>query len=125
MKGSKIFILGFSFKAKPATSDMRDSSTIDLVNSLLPKKAILYGNDPLVNKSEISSLGIIHTSLDEGFKNADAVIIMTNHIEYEHIDIDKLVKTMNKPAILMDGWQLFNSEILSKNTGIKYMSIGS
>ena len=50
---------------------------------------------------------------------------MTNHIEYEHIDIDKLVKTMNKPAILMDGWQLFNSEILSKNTGIKYISIGS
>ena len=125
INGAKIFILGFAFKGRPATSDMRDSSTIDLVNLLLSKKANLYGNDPLVKKSEISSLGVIHASLDEGFKNADAVIIMTNHIEYEQIDIDKLVKTMNKPAILMDGWQLFNSEILIQNNGIKYMSIGS
>lgn len=125
INGAKIFILGFAFKGRPATSDMRDSSTIDLVNLLLSRKANLYGNDPLVKKSEISSLGVIHASLDEGFKNADAVIIMTNHIEYEQIDIDKLVKTMNKPAILMDGWQLFNSEILIQNNGIKYMSIGS
>jgi len=125
LEGAKILILGFAFKGRPATSDIRDSSTIDLVKILLSKKAILHGHDPLVNESEIISLGVNYTTLDAGFNNADAAIIMTNHVEYEKIDINILLKKMNKPSVLIDGWQLFNSEIVYQHSGIKYMSIGS
>jgi len=54
---SKIFIMGFAFKGEPETSDMRFSTTIDLVNYLKPFCSKLYGYDAVVSKEKIESLG--------------------------------------------------------------------
>ena len=47
LENARVLVLGFAFKGRPETSDMRDSPTVDLVNALKAKGAIVLGHDPL------------------------------------------------------------------------------
>jgi UDP-N-acetyl-D-mannosaminuronic acid dehydrogenase len=58
IKGANVLVLGFSFKGKPETSDIRDSPTLDLIARLKEMGAVLRGHDPLVPKEEIEALGV-------------------------------------------------------------------
>ncbi len=120
-KRVKIFVIGFSFKGEPETSDVRGSTTIDLIKLLKRRKNWrLYGYDPIVSRKEVEKEGVIGCSLAEGFKNADCVLIMNNHCSYEDMDILGLLGSMNKPAILFDCWNLFPKEEIERVEGIIY-----
>lgn len=124
LETAKIFIIGFAFKGEPETSDVRNSSTIELLESL-PKNLNLYGYDPVVSTEVIKEFGCTPASLEQGFENADVVIIMNNHQSYKKIPIYSLVKTMNTPAILFDGWNLFDGKLIQKIEGVTYTTLGS
>jgi len=124
IKGAEVFVLGFSFKGKPETSDIRDSPTLDLIKVLQERGAIIRGHDPLVPVNEIKALGVTPRGIEEGFHGADAAIIMINHTAYEEMDIFIYLETMNKPAVLMDGWHLFSSDNFVKVPGVTYLCTG-
>ena len=124
LKGAKVFVLGFAFKGKPETSDMRDSPTLDLIKILQKEKSIIYGHDPLVDKGEIANLGVKWESIENGFKDADVAIIMINHFMYEEMDLISLTNIMKKPAVLFDGWHLSNKEKALEASDIKYLCVG-
>ena len=107
----KIFVLGFAFKGKPETSDMRDSPTLDLVKELKLKGVEIYGHDPLVDKKEIEELGVSFVDLQFGFEIADAIIIMTNHESYEDLNLSDLI-SKDKELIIIDGWSTFENKNL-------------
>ena len=124
-KGSKLFIVGFAFKGRPETSDMRDSPTLDLVSEL--KKfgyTNVCGYDPVVPKSEVEQLGVSFEEVENGFTNADAVIIMNNHISYAKFDIYALLEKMNKPSIFFDGWHLFPPDDIMSVEGVSLSGLG-
>lgn len=124
LSGSKVLVLGFAFKGKPETSDIRDSPTLDLVRALKERGARLLGHDPLVTREEIAALGVEVTAIEQGFAEADAVIIMLNHPLYEEMDIAALVDGAHKPLLIMDGWHLFNQDEIDRIPGIVYRCIG-
>lgn len=124
IKGANVLVLGFSFKGKPETSDIRDSPTLDLIARLKEMGAVLRGHDPLVPKEEIEALGVKFFELEEGFNGADVVIIMINHTLYEEMDIETLLDKVNRPAVVVDGWHLFNSEIFVNIQGVSYLCTG-
>ena len=124
IKGANVLVLGFSFKGKPETSDIRDSPTLDLIARLKEMGAVLRGHDPLVPKEEIEALGVKFFELEEGFNGADVVIIMINHTIYEEMDIESLLDRVNRPAVVVDGWHLFNSEIFVNIQGVSYLCTG-
>jgi len=121
---SKIFIMGFAFKGEPETSDMRFSTTIDLVNYLKPFCSRLYGYDAMVDKKMIDSTGVKSCSIGEGFHGADVVIIMTSHKSHKNLDIKELVSKSNKPLIFVDCWNLYDKEKIQSLGNIIYSSVG-
>lgn len=122
--GAEVLVLGFAFKGKPETSDMRDSPTLDLVRVLKERGANVRGHDPLVPASEISALGVRVCELAEGFRGADAVIVMLNHSTYEEMDVAGLLETTRKPLVVIDGWHIFNPDDLAELAGVTYRCIG-
>ena len=111
----KIFLMGFAFKGRPETSDLRDSTSIDILN-ILKKKGFtnIYGYDPIAKTEELKQLGIKITNPKEGFKNADVVAILNNHKKYLDLDINSLLKTSNKPTLFVDTWHIFTKEGISQ-----------
>ena len=122
-KNSKIFVMGFAFKGEPETDDIRNSSTLDLVKNLITEHKI-FGHDPVVSNEILESLNVIPSNLEDGFKDADCVIIMNNHKNYRNLDILNLLKKSSTPCIFVDCWRLFDKKIFEKNESIIYTGIG-
>ncbi|MBI3331443.1 nucleotide sugar dehydrogenase [Candidatus Peregrinibacteria bacterium] len=124
-KKNSVFVLGFAFKGKPETSDMRDSPTIPVVQGLQKLGCTVTGFDPVARKEQIEKLGVTVKGLEEGFRTADAAVIMTNHPTFERMDIVKLLSLMPKPAVFLDGWHLFDPKEIRTVSGIHYGGIGN
>lgn len=121
VKNPKVLILGFAFKGKPATSDMRGSTTIPLVQKLQKEIKNIYGYDPVVKRSEITNLKVKHVAdLKKGFEGADAVIVMNNHPEFEDLNVRSLLANSSKPCLLFDTWGLYSTAEIKKVRQINY-----
>lgn len=123
-KESKIFVLGFGFKGRPETDDVRGSPTIDLVNGLreLGYKNI-FGFDPVVKNEVIASIGPTPMDLEEGFKGADCAVFANNHSFFSGMEIELFIGMMAKPAVFFDCWQLFSPAAIMRKE-ISYGGIG-
>ena len=119
----KIFVMGFAFKGEPETSDIRDSPTLIVVKNLIIDYKV-FGHDNLVLKEDIEKTGVISVNIEEGFKNADCVVIMNNHKNYKNLDIQKLFQSSSKPCIFVDCWRLFDKKMFENNPDIKYTGVG-
>jgi UDP-N-acetyl-D-mannosaminuronic acid dehydrogenase len=121
---SKIFIMGFAFKGDPETSDIRFSTTVDLVNYLKPFCSGLYGYDAVVSKEVIESINVRNCSIEEGFKDADVIVIMNSHKSHRKLNIIKLASRSKNPLIFIDCWNLYDKEKIEKSGAIIYSSVG-
>ncbi|TSC63109.1 MAG: UDP-N-acetyl-D-mannosaminuronic acid dehydrogenase [Parcubacteria group bacterium Gr01-1014_48] len=119
---SKIFILGFAFKGNPPTSDLRGSTTVALAKYLVERGyANIHGYDPVVSKEEIEQLGVkVVRKVEDGFQNADAVLVMNNHPALEELSVRSLMTKAHIGAALFDTWALYNKEEVLKTKGISY-----
>lgn len=118
----KIFVIGFAFKGKPETGDIRDSSTLILIQELKKHFQSIFGYDPAVPPNKIQELGIQACSIDEGFENANCIIFMNNNEKYLILNIDELIQKASKPCIIADCWNMFES--LANNPNVDYTGIG-
>ena len=97
----KIFLIGIAFKGYPETSDIRGSTSVWFLSQFKSKKNI-YAFDYNVTKNTIEKLGVKFAKLNQGFKNADAVVFLNNNKRYEQLNINKLANLMKKPAVFLD-----------------------
>jgi len=127
VSNTKVFIMGFAFKGEPETSDMRGSTTLDLLQHLKNRsinKDMIFGYDPIVESKEIEALKITYSSIEEGFQNADVVVLMNNHHYFKTIDVLSLLKQSKEDVIFVDGWHMYNPSDIIKNTNYKYIGVG-
>ena len=116
--------LGFAFKGEPETSDVRASTTLDLLNHFRERgigDCSFFGFDPVVSQEEIAALGVRPVSITEGFKDADAVVIMNNHKSYKKIDIFDLLNSAKPDCIFVDGWYTFEPKDITTVNNVKYI----
>jgi UDP-N-acetyl-D-mannosaminuronic acid dehydrogenase len=78
----------------------------------------------VVLDDDMSSLGVKPVSLDEGFKDADVVLIMNNHKSYKNMDIFSLLGSAKNGCVFMDGWYTFDPKDLVTINNIKYIGVG-
>ena len=124
-KTAKIFISGFTFKGYPETTDIRGSTTVDLLKYLKKSKFTnIWGHDFKLSASEIGKLGVKYTSIHNGFKNADAILIMNNNIRYQDLKLSSLIKSSKKPLFFYDSWQIYNPIEIKNIQGVVYGSVG-
>lgn len=122
MAGSKIAVLGLSFKAD--TSDMRDSASIPIVRRLIELGANVIAYDPKAMPEAhdyLPGLPLAETSYDAA-QGADCVVILTEWQEFQLLDLRRLAETMKRPN-LMDARNLLLPE-QAQRYGINYASMG-
>jgi len=124
LENGKIYILGFAFKGKPETSDIRFSPTLDVVNLLLPKFKNIWGYDLVVKKSVIENFGVRYAYFKEGFEDADCIIIMNNHPDFASLDVVRYLQITKKPVLFFDTWRLHDPQKVFKVKEVKYTNLG-
>jgi UDP-N-acetyl-D-glucosamine dehydrogenase len=98
INGSKILVLGAAYK--PDIDDMRESPALDVIGLLRDMKADISYHDPYIPQIvhedwTLDSVPELNSAID----NADLVIVITNHSDYDYADIlgrsKKLLDTRN------------------------------
>lgn len=124
VEDAEALVVGFAFKGWPETSDMRDSSTLELVRLLVQAGVRVRGYDPVIEPAALGSIpGVRPYPLAEGFNGVDCVFVMNNHPSYENWNLDTLLASLRKPGLFIDGWSMFRNEDISSLNGISYSSL--
>ncbi len=120
---AKIFIVGFAFKGQPETSDLRDSTTLHLLEEMSKHSTNIFGFDPVIDDEVIARLGVTTVGFEEGCRDADVVMFMNNHSSYLEIDAERIASNMHSPGIFYDAWRMFSPEEFERSD-VSYMGVG-
>lgn len=85
LKGSKVLVLGAAYK--PDIDDVRESPALDVIGLLQKKGALVEYHDPYIPHIHHETDGWQMDSVKDmmnAVKDADAVVIITNHKEYDY-----------------------------------------
>ena len=121
IKNKKICFLGVTFKAN--TDDMRDSSSLSMIPSLIKKGAKVNYFDPTGEKDDFKKLKRVRFSanINIAIKDADLIIIHTEWNDFKSINFKKVIK--NKRFVIFDMRNIY-SPIKMKKLKIKYFGVG-
>jgi UDP-N-acetyl-D-mannosaminuronic acid dehydrogenase len=117
IQNPKIAVLGLAFKGN--IDDMRESASLEIIHELKESGFNLSIHDPYV-KADLD--GKVNT-VEEAAKEADLLVILTDHDVYKKIDL-RAVKEAMKSPIIYDTRNLLNADELEE-LGIYYIKIGS
>jgi nucleotide sugar dehydrogenase len=110
LKGSKILVLGLSYK--PDVADDRESPSYHLIQHLEQKGAVVGSYDPYIPaKSTFKNLKV-------ALEDIDAIVLATSHKKFLSLDPTKL-----KVKVFVDGRNVFDAEKFQK-AEIIYRGIG-
>lgn len=123
----RVFALwGLAFK--PETDDIREASSITIINELTKRGAIIKAYDPKANNNaenyfvkdtlNIEFVNSKYTALWDG----DALIVITEWKEFESPDFEEMAIRL-KSKIVFDGRNLYDDELI-KEYGFEYFGIG-
>ncbi len=113
VNGTNVGILGIAYKAN--VDDDRESPYYDIVKALKHHGAKVHSFDPHIKeKSSVKTLATL-------LKKSDAIILVTNHKEFDNID-GMLLKE-NGIKVIIDGKNILNKDDITKNK-ILYKGIG-
>jgi UDPglucose 6-dehydrogenase len=125
LKGRTIALWGLSFK--PNTDDMREATSLVLIDLLTQAGARIRAFDPVAMEAASKILKDNRniefvTSAMSATKQADALMIVTEWSEFKAPDFDRIKQTLNQPVIF-DGRNLFDPEEMAA-AGFHYQGIG-
>jgi len=115
VKGSKVLILGVTFKEN--ISDIRNTKTIDIYDELKEYSVEVYLHDPYAYKEEVQAkyhIGLIDNLEDN--KPYDAVILAVKHRQYvEELTLEEIKEiSSDDTPILIDVKALYSKEEAKK-----------
>jgi len=122
----KIAILGLAFRGD--IPDSRLSPTYSLVKQLIKlgyQNVIVH--DHLIKDDEIlKRLGVILTMrLEEAIKDANVIIVSTDHSLYRKINLNYLLALAKKPTLIVDGRNVIEiGKDITLPKGVIYVGIG-
>ena len=122
IKGKTISILGLSFK--PNTSDIRESSAIDIISSILKAGGHVRAFDPIANNSMKKIFPNIEyfSNWEKTVSNSDCAVIMTEWNEFRSLDLMELKDRLKTP-ILFDTRNIFDQRKLLE-LGFSFDTVG-
>ncbi len=93
---AKIAVLGLTYKEN--IDDVRESPSLQVIQLLQQYKEYdVYPHDPHVQQGKVN---VPLYSLEEALTQADLVVVLVEHHEFEHIQGEQLLKSMNRPVVL-------------------------
>ncbi len=125
LSGKTIAIWGLSFK--PQTDDMREASSLVLMESLWDAGAKVQAYDPeAMNEckriyGERDDLFLVEHK-EDALEGADALVICTEWSQFRAPDFEAIANTLNS-KVIVDGRNLYDP-VLMKKYGFSYYAIG-
>ncbi|MDD6533983.1 MAG: UDP-glucose/GDP-mannose dehydrogenase family protein [Methanosphaera sp.] len=125
LTGYTFAIWGLAFK--PETDDMREASSIVIINELIDAGAKINAYDPKAMDSAkdfyLKDLDINYCdSKYEVLEGADALVLITEWKEFRSPDFNR-IKSLLKNNIIFDGRNQFKNSFMNKN-GFDYYAVG-
>ena len=124
LQGKTIAVWGLAFK--PNTDDVRESPALEIIQYLVRSGARVKAYDPIAIRNFQSMYGdngvIWCNDALEAATGADALCLLTEWDEFVHVDL-KMLQTILRKPILIDGRNVFKEEDLAETSFI-YYSIG-
>jgi len=122
LRGKTIGLLGLTFK--PDTDDMREAPSIPLVTGLLDLGAKVRAYDPAgmeQAKHELPDIAYCENEYDCA-KGADALVIVTEWVQFRALDLEQLKREMAQPVIV-DLRNIYRRDEMEA-LGFTYESVG-
>ena len=124
LKGKTVALLGLAFK--PNTDDLRDAPAIEIARRLEERGAKVKAHDPIAIgrfQSEFpDSTVILCNSALEAVRSADAVVLVTEWLEYQQLDWEAVCIAM-RGNFVIDG-RNFLDQTLVEGSGLHYEGMG-
>jgi UDPglucose 6-dehydrogenase len=123
VKGSRIAVLGLSFK--PDTDDIREAASITIIKELLMNGASVMAYDPVAikNAKEVFGNAIDYTDdISRAIQGADLAIITTEWEQIKQYPLHLYSLYMNEPKVI-DGRNCYSLEEVQKYP-LLYVSVG-
>lgn len=123
LKGKNIAIWGLAFKA--GTDDMREATSLTVINKLSEAGATIRVYDPVAMNECRRRMGdkvIYATDAYDALVDADAMLLLTEWKQFRIPSWKVVLRTMRKP-IIFDGRNIYDPSELEL-AGIEYHSIG-
>ncbi|MCJ7746397.1 MAG: UDP-glucose/GDP-mannose dehydrogenase family protein [Desulfobacterales bacterium] len=122
LKGKTIGILGLSFK--PNTNDIRESSSIAIIQGLLAMGAKVKAFDPAAMEEARAILSEVEYGKDayDVAKGADALVLVTEWNQFRRLDLPR-IKDLLKSPIFIDLRNVYDPDQM-KRMGFNYCGVG-
>jgi UDPglucose 6-dehydrogenase len=125
LRGKKVAALGLSFKG--GTDDVRESPAIGVIRRLVEAGCRVSAFDPVATdkaRQLLPSSGGLEFEANAyaAAKDADALVILTDWLEFTSLDFHRIRETMRFPLIV-DGRNMFRPDNMTA-LGFNYISIG-
>lgn len=128
-----IALLGLAFKKQ--TNDMRDSSSIKVVETLLGKGVCkIKAYDPLANEEAKKVFDLSHNvlfekieyydSAQEAIEDTEALVISTDWEEFRGLS-DTITRTVQPPYLIIDGRRMIPDYTELVEKGYAYLAVGA
>jgi UDPglucose 6-dehydrogenase len=122
LPGKTIGILGLSFK--PNTDDIRESSSITIIQGLLAMGAKVKAFDPAAIQVAKAILPEVEYGKDayDVAKGADALVLVTEWNQFRRLDLDR-IKSLLKNPIFIDLRNVYDPDQM-RRLGFNYCGVG-
>jgi UDP-N-acetyl-D-mannosaminuronic acid dehydrogenase len=120
--GRTLTVLGWAYKGWPPTDDMRGSPIAAMMPVLRAAGIDVLGHDPLVTGDVIRAYGGEPVELRRGFRDADAVLVITDHPDYRTLDVGDLLAG-SRVRLVYDSWRILDRARITAS-GVRYASLG-
>jgi UDPglucose 6-dehydrogenase len=124
LKGKTIGLLGLTFK--PDTDDLRDAPALDIISILIELGAKVKAYDPIISPQAATHTYLPNVNLVDSpellAEDSDAIVLMTEWLEFQQLDYHHLAKLMRLP--LMIDCRNFLSATELTQAGFQHIGIG-
>jgi UDP-N-acetyl-D-mannosaminuronic acid dehydrogenase len=120
--GRTVTVLGWAYKGWPPTDDMRGTPVAAMMPVFQAAGLEVLGHDPLVGADVIRAYGGEPVELARGFRDADALLVITDHPDYRNLDVARLLAG-SRVRIVYDSWRVLDPAPIAK-AGVRYTGLG-
>jgi nucleotide sugar dehydrogenase len=115
---SKVAVLGIAYKGN--TGDMRGTPSREVIETLMEMRCNVFSHDPFVSQD---FGGKFSNRVEDAARDADCLVIVTDHDEYKQLDLKALSKILKKPAVIVDGRRIIDPQKATESD-FHYFGVG-
>lgn len=120
--GRTVAVLGWAYKGWPPTDDMRGTPIESMMPVFQRAGVRVLGHDPMVSDEVIRSYGGTPVDVHRALRDADAVLVITDHPDYRALDL-RAELADGKVTLVYDSWRVLDEAAVLEH-GARYAGLG-